>query len=240
MKKYILLCLITVLLTGCSTTVNIYINEDNITENVELVADNQIEYDEMLNWNGFPLTLYYDQKLTNPFSKSNEKESGVPYYDTTFLETERKVKINGRFNFDNHERSSIIKNCFKYYEVRKYGNNYIFSTSSGLTCAYSDFKVVVQTPYKVVLHNAPVVDEINNTYVWNVTNDNKNDINLYFEIDTSRYNDDKLINDSEKQGKEKLTNKLSSTLIIVISVIFIIGTLIFALILKKKKDSLDI
>lgn len=225
------------MLSGCSATVNINIDSDEITENIEIFATNESEYSKITNWNGFPLTLYYDQELSNPFAEGGQKESGVPYYKTSFSEPEKKATISGEFDFDNHQRSSVIRGCFEYYEVRQYGENYIFSTSSGLICDFSNINVVISTPYKVTLHNATKVDSVNNKYTWKINDSNKKDISLYFEIDSSsKVLDTDIDNESFNSGSD---NSFNVMFLIFAGIIIFIVMVVGCLILKKRKNDLS-
>ncbi|MGM9878950.1 MAG: hypothetical protein ACI31R_02880 [Bacilli bacterium] len=238
MKKYIILILTVFLMSGCTATVNLNIELDKITENITIFAKDQSEYNKASNWNGFPLPLYYDQELSNPFSDTREKEAGVSYYDVSFDETNKKINLNGEFDFDNHKRSSIIRNCFKYYEIRQYDNNYIFSTSSGLICDYSNIEVVVQTPYKVTMHNSEKVDTTNNTYTWIINDSNKEEINLYFEIDSSQ----KVLNDN-KDNVDSSGSEISKSINVVVLIIIVLIIFVFIIIgyfiLRKRKKELS-
>ena len=164
-NKSVLLIVLIMLccLTGCSATTNININKNKITETTTVIGSNNVEYSKIKNWSGFPLPLYYDQSLKNPFGNNREKEKGVPYYDVTFIDNDRKAIAVGEYALNNHNRSSIIRGCFKYYNIVKNNNITTFSTSNGLICRYTNFRIVVTTPYTVVKNNATNVDTNTNT-----------------------------------------------------------------------------
>lgn len=241
MKKYIVLILIVFLMSGCSATVNVDITPEKITENIEVYADNQSEYNKIINWNGFPLTLYYDQELSNPFSKTKEKESGVSYYSTSFYENEKKGTIKGSFSTSSHVRSSVVRNCFELYNITSDDNIYTFSTSKGLICSFYNFNVVVQTPYKIVSHNANKIDSATNTLTWNINNSNYRNASIYLEVDFSN----KDISEKSNENNESSNTKDSSTVkkIILTSFILIfilIAIIVFLKLINKKNKLSDI
>lgn len=223
------------LLTGCSSVITINIDDNQIIENLEIVADNQIEYNEIKNWSGFPITLYYNQALSNPFS-SNEKEPGVPYYDVAFNNAST-TNITGNFTFEDHVRSSIIRNCFKNYNIIIEGEKVIFSTSEGLICKFTEFDIVVVTPYKIETNNADSFNEMKNSLTWNVNNSNYINKQIYFEIDFSKDKDNQSIEENSLISDNGENNSFIIVLLIIFAVIFVIVIIIGIILYKKNRSS---
>ena len=236
MKKIIFLLICVCFLTGCSSVVELNIDEDSVYESISVSANSVSEYNEIKNWSGFPLTLYVDQELENPWS--GKVEEGVPYYNVNFDDSNKSALITGNFSLKNHVRSSIIKNCFDYYNIVSGKNgSTIFSTSRGLTCKFQEFSLIVKTPYLVISNNADSVDEESNTYTWVINKKNYEDINVYLELDfSSKYNefDSELIDNSSVDTDVSDSNNIT-VLLLLFGSVFII--LVFGILyLKKKKD----
>lgn len=242
MKKILIICFFVFILTGCTSEVNITIDKDNIEENITVIGSNQSEYDEIKNWNGFPLTLYYDQELENPFS-SGIKENGVKYYDVENNDVEKKVNAVAIFTLKDHVKSSLIRGCFEFYNIVDSDNNTkIFSTSTGLICHFTDFKIIVNTPYKVVKNNAHEIDSDNNNYIWNVNNSNERDISIYLEIDFSEDDLEKekdIAHDDYTNNDNNKDLNISTTIIFSLIAFIIIVILIIVVILRKKQKNIS-
>ena len=243
MKKLLLLLIVTFLLTGCHAVANIDIEKDKITENITVTADSDKEYSKVKNWSGFPLTLYYDQDLENPFGDSRERESGVEYYSEKFDDSTKTLVSNATFNLGNHTRSSLVRGCFNLYNVGEDENDsniVAFATSEGITCDFSNFDVVISTPYEVVSNNADSVDSVNNIYTWSVKDSNKNNTSISIVIDFSkRFNEKTTVNSNEDNSKNEIENEQnndSAILVYIIIIIIVVLIVILLLILKKKKD----
>lgn len=236
MKKVIILLLLAIFLSGCSATYNVTIDKNAVTEDVTAVASNDTEYSKLKNWSGFPLTLYYDQEISNPFGEKREKESGIKYYENTSDDSTKTTKVRGSFNMNEFSKSSLVRGCFKYFNVIQDGNVVTFSTSVGLICNFSNFNVVVDTDYKVLNSNADNVNAETNTYTWNYsTNTNKS---VYLEIDFAhKYNES---NSNNKSSTDISTSKENKIAIIVILIAALVSSILgFLIYLKKKSDSLN-
>lgn len=239
MKKILVMLIGLFLVTGCNANVDISIDKDTVTEKVTVSAANEKEYNQVKNWNGFPVTLYYDEELeTPPWMTNREKENGVSYYDTNFEDIDYKFIGTGKFSMEEHTRSSLVRNCFKLYNIIDTDSKKIFSTSKGLICAFKNFDINISTPYVVTTNNASKVDKENNTYTWTINDSNYKDTNIYLEIDFSKkYNETD--NDDNKDSKEaQNSNKVRK----IITIVIVSGTVIVAfgglyLYMKKQKAS---
>ena len=236
MKKICLILITILCLTGCSSVVNIDIGNDKVSEEVVLTAGSDNEYYKIKNANVFPLTLYYDQELKNPFN-ANEEESGVRYYNVTSDIDSKKVTVTGNFDYDSHVRSSVVRNCFKLYNILKENNEVIFSTSEGIICSYNKFTLNVTTPYVVTSSNASKIDRSTNTYTWNFNKQNARNAYVNLKIDLSKkanaYNGN--FNDEEISSKSN-NNVLFITILMIVFMIVISVIYVY----KKKKSSSDV
>ena len=246
MKKIVLLIIIIFCLTGCHAVTNIEIDENKVTEKVTVKASSDSEYSKIKNWNGFPLTLYYDQDLKNPFGSNRDKESGVEYYTENFDDNSKTLISTAEFSLNEHTRSSLIRGCFEFYNISNDEDNEsikTFATSEGLICDFSNFDVVVKTPYKVINNNATNVDSVNNIYTWKVNKSNKNSIYISLVIDFSKKYNEKESN-NKNQSEEKTNNsverekKTSFSVYVIIAIVgLFIMVLLLSLIVRHKKLS---
>lgn len=230
MKKYYILVLMLFLITGCKATVNINIDKDVVTEKVDIYEDNSSNYNNYKNWNGFPIPLYYDQKLKTPIWMPNrEKEQGVSYYTIDTNDINRNITATGKFSLKNHTRSYLVRNCFKLYNIINEDSKTIFSTSKGLICALKNFDIKIYTPYTVINNNANRVDTTNNIYTWNINSTNTETASIYLEIDFSKkYNESNLDNgdnnnDSNNHNNSQYSKNIIAIMIITSIIIIVIG-----------------
>lgn len=238
MRKLYILIIGIFLLTGCNGNVTINIDKNSIKETVKVSEPVQTKYNEIKQWSGFPIPLYYDQELKAPLWMPNrEKESGVSYYNDKKDDTSKTIEVTGNFDLKNHNRSNLVRSCFKYYNVIQEGNKTIFSTSQGLICAFNNFDVVINTPYSVITNNATSVDTNTNTYTWKINNSNKKTTNIYLEIDFSKkYNSSSTEKSKNNNGNiEKNSDTIAKYIItVIIGVSLIIAAIVF---LKKIKNN---
>lgn len=242
MKRIFGLLIVIFFLTGCSATVNVSIDKDTVSETVRVSEQNVNKYNQMKNWGGFPVPLYYDQELEAPlWMPKREKEAGVSYYNVSFDDANKTIVTSGKFSKNQHNRSSIVRRCFKLYNVISEGDKTIFSTSNGLICAFKNFDIVVNTPYTVVANNASKVDTDTNTYTWSVNDSNANDIGVYLEIDFSKkYNEPETnYGDNNETSNQQKGENTSSTLIYIFIIASIIILAVGGIYLYKRKQKVS-
>ena len=242
MRKTFILLISMLLLTGCKATANVSIDKDYVKETVSVTGNDTSEYNEMKNWGGFPVPLYFDQSLQAPLWMPNrEKEAGVLYYDVVTNDSNKTIVASANFSRKEHSRSSLVRRCFKLYNVIDEEEKTIFSTSKGLICALNNFDVVVQTPYLVINNNASKVDSDTNTYTWNVNKTNAKNISVYLEVDFSKkYNQtESSTNDGNNEAVQNPEDKANILVYIIIGIIFVIILIVFALYLNKKKKEVS-
>lgn len=240
MKKIHLLFIIVLFLTGCSASANISIDKNSIVETVNIIEQDTNKYNKYKNWNGFPVPLYYDQDLKVPLWMQNrEKESGVSYYDVKNDDNNKTLNITGKFTVNNHNRSSLVRNCFKLYNVINENSKTIFSTSQGLTCAFKNFDIRISTPYTVVTNNADKVDSENNVFIWNINSSNAKNASVYLEVDFSKkYKEDENTNYEDTSQKEEKSNNFIYIIVIIVTTIIILFGLYFYTNIKKRNTSI--
>ena len=237
-KKIFIMFIMLIITTGCSSKVNINIDRNRIDEKVSIVASDNSEYNKIKNWSGFPVTLYYDQELSNPFS--NEKEEGVLYYDVNMNDSAKTMTASASFTLANHNRSSLVRNCFKLYNIASRGGKTVFSTSRGLICNFNQFQLIINTPYTVAVNNADKVDSETNTYIWNINKSNAKNTSIYLEVDFSKRYNEKSNNTGGKSTPQNETTTISISKKLIYIIIAIVATMIVLVgvyIYKKKREA---
>ena len=205
LKKYSFLLLLLFFLTGCTATVNVTIDKDSVEENIIVKGSNITEYNEIRNWSGFPLEKNYDDYMENYLSVDNNRKSGVSYYDVTNNNETLTTNVSSSFNYFEYENSSIVRNCFEYFNILEEGDMVIFSTSKGLRCNFNNFNIVVNTPYLVTTNNASNVNTSTNTFTWTVGESAPSNFGIFMEIDLS-----KKYNESASNTNNELTESNST------------------------------
>lgn len=232
LKKYSFLVLLLFFLTGCTATVNVTIDKDSVEENIIVKGSNITEYNEIRNWSGFPLEKNYDDYMENYLSVDNNRKSGVSYYDVTNNNETLTTNVSSSFNYFEYENSSIVRNCFEYFNILEEGDMVIFSTSKGLRCNFNNFNIVVNTPYLVTTNNASNVNTSTNTFTWTVGESAPSNFGIFMEIDLS-----KKYNESASNTNNELTESNSTYLVlIIVGILFAIGVIALVLFLLKKKN----
>ncbi len=240
MKKIYALLIGIVFLTGCSATANISIDKDSVVENIKVYEQDTNQYNKYKNWNGFPVPLYYDQDLKVPlWMKDRTKETGVSYYDVKNDDNNKTIETTGKFKLNNHNRSSLVRNCFKLYNIINEDSKTIFSTSKGLTCAFRNFDIKVSTPYVVVANNADRVDSENNVFTWNINSSNAKTASVYLEIDFSkRFNEEDTNSNNGNATQNSNNSNIFVYIMIALTVLVIISGLYFYTNIKKRNTSI--
>lgn len=243
MKKNILLIAMLLLMTGCYADANFTIDNKHVTEEYTIFAKYS-DYDEVKKSATYPLPLYYDTDIEDPYSSNPKKQSGIKYYESNVDDNNMKATVKGVFSLKKHVKSSVVRNCFKFYNITTGDNNDIltFSTSEGLTCDFSNFNINVKTPYKVIYNNADLIDQNNNIYTWKINNNNRASIAISLTIDFSqKYNEE---NNTEENtyppsSHNKKEQKKNNVVLYSIIIGIVILLLIFILFLLNKKKNVS-
>lgn len=204
MKKIISLITILILMTGCEATYNVEINNNEITENINIYTTNMSsinnpmsdygdlslkELFEMQNDNFY--TAYYNDENYNPYEE--EKQSDVKYYNQEIINTNNRYGINYNYKFtdEDYHRSRAVNTCYNSFTINKSNNIYSLSTNNLAKCFknYSlldKVTVTLKINNRVITHNADTTS--NDTYTWIITKDNYNNKNIRLSYTTSTSN----------------------------------------------------
>lgn len=248
MKKLLLLIISILFITGCTANINIDINKDTVKEEYTIYGNNS-DYNEIKETATYPTPLFYDAEVENPYSPTGKKQSGIQYYDSKYDDTNKKVTIVGTFSLKEHIKSSVIRNCFQYYNITdddETGET-TFSTSSGLTCEFNKFTLRIKTPYKVTQNNADLVNNEENIYIWKFNDKNSNNKSIIITINFSEIYNEQNNNqnpniDNSTDDTTITTNKTkkdSSPIPVIIISVVIAMIIILAIILKGKQKKVS-
>ena len=219
MKKFILLVLIVIMLTGCQSNFYVKIGEGKIEQNINIFLSNA---------NQKP----YELIRKSVYSVENDVE-GLGYFTIENSKESNPLNASISYIISSYEYDYGISFCYDNQNIT-YSNNILkIETSNYFNCfdKYSildDVNINVTTGYKVLENNADKVD--GNTYTWNITKSNKKGIKLT--LDTTV---------DEIQEEEKQKEKLSKNLIFIVIgtlVLFAFGTVLFVFIKSNKNNKI--
>lgn len=212
MKKILMLLFFVMFLTGCSTEVNIIINDTGINETISIIDDNTNYY------NNVP--VFYDDIFSE--IEPDVRNEGVNYYNknVTHGTNGYKINYNYKFTLDEYKRARSIKNAFQSFNIIKNtadGELTISTDSSGLKYfnTYSnlnDVKININPSYKVKDSNADYVN--GNVYTWLYNKHTKKHIYMVLEIPKDESNVNSNPNNSDNSNNEESstdTNKNDET-----------------------------
>lgn len=226
-KKISVLLVLIFLLTGCSATYNITI--DNNTLSDELIIKNVkdkiysdgMTYEKLIN-------IYYNQNVasninTPGYPEINKKLDGYTYYNKVLIDNDGMYgfKLNNTFSLNDYKNSPLLLE-YNFKNIIISNNRILIKSNTSQGCTLFDnypyldnILVNIITNYKVINNNA---DEIkDNTYTWFVNKNNFKNKEISIEIDKSDISYNTLLD-------EKESNVLIVFLIgLVLTVIFVFG-----------------
>lgn len=183
MKKNILLLILILILTGCTSEYNINFDNDEIKENIVVtIPDSSIPIytEEEREANIAP-----DDPVT-PFIENDQ----YPFLNNEEIKYKKNVDKKGdittvtldyTYTHDSFQKARTFKSCFEepYYEENK--DSYTLNFSGNFYCLYGDeLKINLKTNNEVLENNA---DEVKgNVYTWIVNRDNYQKLNINIEI----------------------------------------------------------
>ena len=191
-KKILFLLFFLLMVTGCSSSYDIEIYNNQVKEKMEFVSTSSYTWDNEVKY-GFSYRelLLASYKYPYPAFSSTVvdeddtiKLDNVEYYKNTLIDTSDKLGLMleyNKFTLDNFNDSSIVKKCYQYFNIIEEEDNIIISTSTTNKCfdeypLLDTITVNLKTNHKVVNNNATKVEK--NTYIWNINKNNLSNINM--------------------------------------------------------------
>ena len=180
--KILLIIVFIILLSGCSGTYNLKINEDlSIDENLDIVVDKGDDtYEKTLN-------LFERNKIDKKKYKVIATDKVVKItYDNTYTSIEDYI-INSNlykqmFNdisYSKDNKRLLISTNSKMY-LNKTNSNYIYNNLD-----ISSFKINIETPFRIIDNDAD--ESTDNVLSWKIDNNTTNkDINFELNLDSAK------------------------------------------------------
>ena len=220
MKKVFLLLLL-IFLCGCTSNYNLKISNNKFEEKIEIVVPNySYYYEEVIDpetgavvEDDNQLKSFLDEDTKSLFSKDVNYNKKVKYFDDY-----AEVHMNYTYSEKEFSDSNSLKLCFDD-AIFENSKNYYIHASGRFYCLYSDkLDIVINTKNKVVSNNADRVE--GNNYIWTITDDNKGNVDIEFEVEKS-----------------------SSKIIIIIVYVLVLSIIVFGLIylikFAKQKSAIN-
>lgn len=227
MKKIILLIVSLFLLTSCGINYSVDFQEKYIKESLNLNITEK-DYNDYNN--------SQDEHMKDTLYEYFDNREILSYFDSysfNHIKTINKTAngINVRYDYDytylDYYRSYYFNNCFDNYVVLNEDDYYYIKATGKFNCYYGKTNINIRTDKKVIYSTAQNVS--NNNYSWTIDEDNKDNVNILFQMSKTELNDNKINN--------KIINKKLSTYeksVFIISFIFLIILLCFIFIRKRR------
>lgn len=218
MKKILLGLVGLILLSGCSATYNLKIEEDTFTESIKANIDKDIldEYED-----GY---YYFDEDFKqNAFYTLDNKNYNNPEenIDIKTENSNNKIKFNTKYEYskDNFDNAYLLNYCFDIHKFTTTDEYYELAIKAPFNCLYSLDKIdlVITTDYDVIATNAK---RENNNYTWTITKDNMDDAYLYIKI-------------LKNEAKNNFLSGFKITAIVIFLCLILIALFIYKKILNK-------
>lgn len=172
MKKIILLFVLCVLLSGCSTEVTLRIDKEKVTETIKV-----FELKE----------LAYTNNELNEDIKSNLKvfEREYEFYDMNEFEDEKYIGKTYELseNLELWAELSHVRPCYETFELKKTDTNITLNTSEEYRCGYlfgaNNVTLIVESDLELVSNNADRVD--GNKLIWEINDYNYKNKSITFD-----------------------------------------------------------
>lgn len=253
--KLVLLCLLVIFVSGCTATYDLNITSSSFEESVTLNMNSKEYFEFMSDDNNSYVKMYYDDPNDVGSDGVDLPIEGVKYYDFISDDVANNVKFSGKFDYDEFNRSSLIRYGFNSTKLSFNSDEMHIKTSTGFTFLYDELKslkVRVTSPYKVMYSNADSVD--GNTLIWNITKSNASkkfiaiDYSLNNKSSDNDVSDNNEIDNNIPQVDEPdydvdldtdIEQNNSSSILIIVGIV--IGIILFGglIVLIIKKNQID-
>ena len=215
MKK-IYLFVLTILLTGCSSTYNITVDENKIDEHLKI---------------SIPTNLVNE----NTLQEQLEAQLGNYNIDYTNDSNNYYVDYTNNYDIGNYFDSKLINLCYDTSSNKITDQQIKITTSSQFRCIYMDdgvqmdsVDINITTQLKVIENNA---DEVNkNTYTWHINKNNYQNKPINITIQKNK---------TTTQTVKSVVSKIPNKEIIILSLGLIIVSIILYRIIKRKQKNIN-
>lgn len=237
LKRILLIIIFSFVLSGCSVTYNLTIDENTIKEETLIHQDNKnlgelnnLYLDKPVNYK-----VYVEDDDIESIGKEND------IYSRKFVARDGGIDVRyfyDKFNKNTIASSFAARKAFENigYYYNKGTNTIQLSTNNGSKAFFeypelTSITVNITTSYNVRSHNANSVK--GNTYTWNFSKeDNSRNIVLVMDIEKKDDEENKQNNNEEVNSKKDKENETSSWQLILM---FVLGFIVVLFILFKVK-----
>lgn len=201
MGKKIILLILLFLVTGCTANYNIEIYNNTIKEDMKYFDSISSNWDSEIQF-GLTYRELVTESVNYPYPILNNtvvdendsvKLEGIEYYQNTLISDSNQLGQRlsyDKFTFRNFQDSSIVKQCYQYFNIIEEGENIILSTSSNNMCfeLYPNLDTItvnLKTNHKVVSSNASNHKGYHHT--WNLRRETKDDSAITITLKKNEY-----------------------------------------------------
>lgn len=179
--KKVLILILLLLLTGCSTEYKLEISNNKFKENINAIIPKnmiqttneqeniEIEYDD-------PITPFLEQKTSSLTSNDKFYKKKVTEKGDYF-----EVKMDYSYDEETFKNANSINTCFEFPEL-DFSESYYINLQGTFYCLYGDsIDIKINTKNKVKFNNA---DEVSgNTYIWHINEKNSDYVDIKIEVE---------------------------------------------------------
>ena len=268
-RNNILLILILMICTGCSTEYNINITKNTIEEEIivaDYISSKRTNDDILSQYNTWYPTFvnYIKDGESIELKNYQQKVDGIQYHDKKINKITNGYKYTYKYIYDieDYYDSYILASTFYETNINETNNKLILKTSKkNFLCNYEYFEnvkvniTIDPQVYKLKYTNSQ--NKKNNTYTWNLNRNNCNDSEIILTLDkidnnssntTNKPLEDNSINNNINNNQTSNTNNNKNNSIINNYAIYIfIGILVILLLfgynwfnnMKEQNNNID-
>lgn len=240
-KRIILLIMILLLTTGCTSEYNLTIDNNVYQEKVNI---NGITSDELSNLNR-DWQIPIDKDEYNNISGDPSSEIKITGDTYSYNVSGNNLTFNYDFTRSTLNNSTAISICYDKATITNYEDSIVISTSSKVTCFnkypyLTSIKVNITTDKSVTSHNA---DSVNgNTYIWNINKGNSTNKSINMIINNQEDDSQSQTTPGNNTNIESENKSKDYTLYIfcvILLIVLLLGYFIFKKIINKNNDEMD-
>lgn len=201
LSRKIVLVFIVLLLTGCSATYKVSINENTVFENVEIVEENKTKFDKKnpelynvsprdyletnLKW---PTPIYNNVEI-NPLEPI--KIDNNLYYQKKKIDgiNGLGLNMNSIFNNDKYNLSKVLNECYEF-EFKGKNKIFKFETTSEFKC-FEKYKILEEVTINLDTSCRIVETNSKSNNSWNINKNNYKKESIKFIIDCNKIEENK-------------------------------------------------
>lgn len=222
MKKVIILLVMTFLLTGCETSYDLNIKDYSIEEKITINVPSSLDSNSKSI-----ITDFIESEAYPLLGERNDKI----FYDIYLEDSSNGYSYTLNYKYKNNEikNSKIINECFSNPYIKETDEYYMFAITGKFKCMNKNKKVLIniKTENTMYDHNADKND-ILNRYTWEITDKNKDNVNIKFVV---------IKDDYQNTPVKKASNFFINILFTLIIILIILSGIFFAKRFMKAADT---